>query len=66
MVQKFEDGCAGAKQLDGGLLLHVAWEDGFTEWVDHSELKARQHCKDELISFYESKIRKVPRTRASK
>lgn len=54
--------CAGAKQIEGGLLLHITWNDGFTCWADHTELKSRQHCKDELIRFYESKIRKVPRS----
>ena len=52
----------GAKQIEGGLLLHVDWQDGYTCWADHSELKSRQYCKDELIRFYESKIRKVPRS----
>ena len=58
--------CAGAKQVEGGLMLHIEWADEFEVWLDNSILKARQHCKDELINFYESKIRKVPKAKSKK
>lgn len=59
--------CTGAKQVDGGLLMSIRWDDGFEARVENADLKARSHCKDALIDFYESKIRKVqpsPNTRS--
>ncbi|KAK9788146.1 hypothetical protein WJX73_002651 [Symbiochloris irregularis] len=57
----------GAKQVDGGLVMTVVWDDGFEARVDNVDLKTRVHCKDALIDFYESKIRRVqpsPNTRS--
>lgn len=53
---------AGAKREvrengEDELEVHLLWPDGFSAWVDRTELHLRPHTHMTLIKFYESKTR---------